>query len=86
MCRPTPQTTGRPVHDAATPNRVKVNSNRYNFQTVLAESDGHEELFEELEPTVLSVLDGHNVCILSHELVWSPLRSFLILFAKSCES
>lgn len=68
-----PHETGCPLHDLATPNRIKVNGNRYNFQTVFPESDGLEELFDELEPTVLSVLDGHNVCILSHELVRRPL-------------
>ena len=69
MCSSTRQATGCPVHDPVTPNRIKVNSNRYNFQRVFPESEGLEDLFDELEPTVLSVLDGHNVCILSHELV-----------------
>jgi hypothetical protein len=58
-----------PVIELDLPSRIKVDGKGYNFRAVFPQAEENEDIFEELEPTVLSVLDGHDVCVLSHELV-----------------
>ena len=58
--------------------RAGEQSSQFEFDQVFAPKVGQSDVFSEVEPLVLSVMDGYNVCIFAYGQTGSlPVTSFL---------
>lgn len=56
-----------PNEDTIIIHRDIATKNRYEFDQVFAPDSTQERVFEAVQPLVISVLDGYNVCIFACE-------------------